>query len=97
MRNFVFFIVLLFTILNFAFWFLAGMSSVLLTISIYILLLYISNEFFKRNINFKLFFNVLIISLLISEIALKYVLKNNLSYSERNGGFFYVSPFKKII
>jgi len=45
--------------------------------------------------NYKLFIAILILSLFASELILKYVVKMNLSYLERNGGFYYNSMYKR--
>ncbi|MBU0487848.1 MAG: hypothetical protein KKA07_07995, partial [Bacteroidetes bacterium] len=81
---------------------LVGISSIFLTISFYFLIWYVATGvcvFFVRNaekrINYRLFITVFVIALFGCELVLKYGTKSHLSYSEKNGNFFYNSMYRK--
>lgn len=81
---------------------LVGISSILLTISIYFSVWFVLKILFDRffiktdqNRNYQLFLINIIITLFISEVTLRYVAKTNLTYSEKNGEFFYNSMYKQ--
>ncbi|HPW67741.1 MAG TPA: hypothetical protein PLS84_11770 [Salinivirgaceae bacterium] len=83
---------------------LLGISSILLTVSVYfsvwlVVKMLIDRFFIKtdQNKNYQLLLATIIISLFLTEVALKYVAKANLTYSEKNGDFFYNSMYKQRI
>ena len=81
---------------------LLGISSILLTVSVYFSAWFVFKILIDRlynktdqNINYQLILATIIITLFISELTLKYIVKTNLTYSEKNGGFFYNSMYKQ--
>lgn len=78
-----------------------GIASLFLTFSMYFLLGYmliklilnLIKDTVKKN-TYILLVTSIVISLFVSELILKYVTKSFLTYSERNGGFFYNSMYK---
>lgn len=83
---------------------LTGISSILLTVSVYFSVWYVFkmliDKFFiqtEQNKNYRLFLATIIISLFLSEVTLKYIAKANLTYAEKNGDFFYNSRYTQPI
>ncbi len=94
-------IVFLFIICNTTLGFI-GISSILLTISIYYLGWYVLTKLIDRFIsnissaqNYKLFIGALIMTLFLSEVTLKYIVKSHLTYLEKNKEFFDHSIYKQ--
>lgn len=83
---------------------LIGISSLLLTVSMYLatgfLLIKFSRLLFRdpaRRLNIKMLLVVLLSLLFVAEVFFRYGLKSNLTYSEQNGKFFYNSMYKRTI
>lgn len=83
---------------------LLGKSSILLTLSVYFSVWFIFKIIINRfcintdqNKNYQLLLTSIIISLFLTEVTLKYVIQSNLTYSEKNGSFFYYSMYKSCI
>lgn len=89
-------LIIAYMISNFALLFF-GIASISTTISAYLLITFslvkLLNLISASSINLKLFIISGMVSLFVSECALKYILKQNLSYTEKNGGTFYISPY----
>lgn len=83
---------------------LLGISSILLTVSVYFSVWHVFKILIDRfivktdqNKNYQLLLATIIISLFLTEVELKYVAKSNLTYSEKNGAFYYNSMYKQRI
>lgn len=83
-------------------WF--GLASVLTTALLYTAFFLLSDLVAQkiviespllRNIRFSIW--VLCFALLLSEFTLKYLFKTHLTYNEKSGSFFYVSPYRQIL
>jgi lysophospholipase L1-like esterase/uncharacterized membrane protein YuzA (DUF378 family) len=77
-----------------------GVSSVLLTLVFYFLLgaigVWLMQFFFRhseKRYNWIISTSTLFICLLLADLFIRYGLKRHLSYSERNGEFFWLSPY----
>lgn len=93
-------VILIFILINILFG-LEGYYSFGLTISIYFTLIYIvirlTEKLSKQYAiakNIGLLITGLLLALFLSEVLLRYVLKENLTYSERSGNI-YGSPYKR--
>lgn len=91
-----------FIVVNF-FWGFLGISSIFLTLSFYGLLGFCGVQLinlFKieqsKKLNYKLFVIVLLVGLFTVELVLRFGTKSYLSRGERNGDFFYNSPYKQL-
>lgn len=89
-------LIIAYVIGNFALLFI-GIASISTTISVYILVTFllvkILNLISASTSNLRLFIISCMVSLFVAECTLKYILKQNLSYTEQNGGTFYISPY----
>jgi len=76
-----------------------GISSILLTASVYLavylLLSSLPVRSLKNRENLRLFVLFTLLSLFSAELFLKYVQRSHLTYAEQNGAFFYVSEYKQ--
>lgn len=80
-----------------------GISSILLTLSVYVMLWMVLRWLVKFNFNSNtdrqknvmLLVSTLVICLFVGELSLRYVFKINVNYAEVNGDFFYQSEFKQ--
>lgn len=90
-------LIIVYMIGNFALLFF-GIASISTTISAYLLITFflikLLNLISASSPNLKLFIISGMVSLFVAECTLKYILKQNLSYTEKNGGTFYISPYK---
>lgn len=81
---------------------IVGVSSIFLTLSIYFLKWWLLKNLililFKQHNELKdylIILHIIIVGLFIVELSLKYIAKQNLSYTEANGSIFYHSPFQQ--